>query len=230
VFGCNGYLLDEAVTKLPCAANLTALDLGSLESSSVVQALAHVAMPKLTWLSVRHDLVDDDCLAALTFPTLNTLRLEKNHLHGERVEALLEALPNLERLSIGDNTLGDQGVQSIAHSEHVAKLRHLEISSTRCSSDAVGALIEGGKLTELRSLELACNEDIKRKAIQVLATGPFDKLAHLSLSYISKTEIASLFAEAWLPSEQRGEDNYQRALNLDGTAVPHPRKAKKKKT
>jgi hypothetical protein len=188
-------------------------------------------MPKLTWLSVRHNLVDETALEPVKkFSTLTTLRAEKNHLHGERIDALLEALPNLERLSIGDNTLGDQGVQSIAHSEHIAKLRHLEISSTRCSSDAVGALIEGGKLTELRSLELACNEDIKRKAIQALATGPFDKLAHLSLSYISKTEIASLFAEAWLPSEQRGEDNYQRALNLDGTAVPHPRKAKKKKT
>jgi hypothetical protein len=196
-----------------------------------VRALSDATLPKLTWLSVRHNYASDGDLEALAhLSTVTTLRAEKNMIGHQGVKTVIEAMPNLVSLSIGDTALGNHGVLAIAYGAHAAKLRHLEISSTQCSSDAVEALIECGNLTELRSLELACNESIKRAGIQALADGPFDKLELLSLTYIANSDIAPLFADSWLPAERSGEDKYQRKLALDGTAVPHKRKPKKKKT
>lgn len=231
LFGCPGRRqVADALANLPCAATLKALDLGSMESSECVSGLELADLPKLEWLSVRHNSARDSDLEALTkFSTVQTLRLEKNPITSDGVKALIDAMPNLVTLSAGDSAIGDYGVIAIAYGKHASKLRHLEIDSSQCGSDAIHALLDCGNLTELRTLGLACNEDIKRAAIQAIADGPFDKLSHLSLSYITDDDLSPLFADAWLPSERGGEHTYQRKLALDGTAVPHTRKAKKKK-
>jgi uncharacterized protein (TIGR02996 family) len=231
LFGCPGRRqVADALANLPCSAKLKALDLGSMESSECVSGLELAELPKLEWLSVRHNVARDSDLEGLTkFSTVRTLRIEKNPITSDGVKTVLEAMPNLVTLSAGDSAIGDYGVIAIAYGGHARTLRHLEIDSSQGGTDAIDALIDSGNLTELRTLGLACNEDIKRAALQALADGPFDKLAHLSLAYVTNDDIAPLFADAWLPAERGGEHTYQRKLALDGTAVPHTRKAKKKK-
>ncbi len=82
MFGCVGYSeVAAALANLPCAPNLTALDIGSMESSQCVNALADAELPKLTWLSVRHNYASDSDLESLTkFSTVKTLRAEKNNV------------------------------------------------------------------------------------------------------------------------------------------------------
>lgn len=231
LFGCpSSAQVADALTGLPCAARLMSLDLGSNESSVCVRALADAELPKLRWLSVRHNLASDGDIESLRkLPTVTTLLAEKNHLSHAGIQTVVEAMPNLERLSIGSNSIGDPGVLAIAYGEHAGRLRHLEISSTSCTTDAVEALIECGRLTELRSLELACNAGITRPGIRALADGPFDKLARLSLAYVTDSKIEPLFEHSWLPLEQGGDNSYERRLALDGTAVPHEVKPAKRK-
>ena len=229
LFGCAaGYDTAEALAAMPCTASLTALDLGSLENPDCVKGLADCELPKLDWLSIRHDLLRDDHLDAIKrLSTVTTLRAEKNTLGRDGVETILASMPNLVELDLGDNTLMDSGVLAIAYSDHVAALRRLGLDSTHATVDAIRGLIEGGKLNELRTLNLACN-DLDRSAVKMLADGPFDKMASLSLAYATRGEIEPLFAHAWLPAEDGSEHTFQRRLELSGEAVPHKAKAKKK--
>ena len=231
LFGCGKAAHDtaEALAELPCAPRLTSLDLGSIGRTRCAEALDDCTFPMLEWLNIRHNNLGDDVLQMLArFPGLKTLRVEKNAITREGAETVLGSLPVLERLSIGDNPLGDSGVLAVAWSDHVTALRHLDLDSTQSTGVGTEGLVDGGKLLELRSLGLACNE-LDRKTVTMLADGPFDKLAVLGLSYATRGNIAPLFAHAWMPAEESGEDMFQRRLELSGQAVPHKLKSKKAK-
>lgn len=222
LFGCGVRSeTGRALATMPCAATLKRLDLGSQEYSSIVGGLEDCRFPALTWLSVRHDKLEDHDVDSIKhFTKLTTLQIEMNGLGAAGVRKILAHMPELVTLSISDNPLGNRGVLAIARSEHVASLRHLKIGSTKITNAAIEGLVEGGKLNELRTLDLACNE-LGRPAVIRLADGPFDKLSELSLAYGPQFETAPLFAESWLPADEPGEDKYQRRLDLTGRAVPH---------
>lgn len=195
-----GPEIARALVRLPCAARLISLDLGCT-GRSIMDGLSDTALPSLTRLNLRR--------SGLQASDLGTLA----------------RFPRLEQLVLDDNRLDDDGVRALGRSEHVRQLRHLGLSSTSCSSGAVTALIEGGRLTELRTLDLSSNGQIEWPALEALADGPFDKMEVLSVGGRTGRSSAELFEHAWLPAEGHGQDrsrheHYQRRLALDGSAVP----------
>lgn len=239
ISGCvGGPRIANALTRLPCASRLTALTLGWAHHGHGVRALGDAELPMLKQLGIQNNGASpEDVKVLVRFPAVTELHADRNSIGRAGVHTILDAMPNLELLSLADNRLGEPGISLIAHSERVAKLRHLVLSGTHCSTDAVRALIDGGKLTELRTLKLGGNADIELDGIEALACGPFDKLAHLEISGLAGREHAPLFVGSWLPADELGDLAYhrhgepgditvQRRLALDGTAVPHVSKPK----
>lgn len=219
--GQGGAEVANALTRLPCAAHLTDLGLGQMGNASSVYALGSAELPMLRRLSVRDNGLGNRDLAVLArFPTLTALRAEGNAIGSRGVRTILDATQNLDRLWLEHNPLDNEGVIAIGYSDRIAKLRYLFLSRTYCSLPGVHALVDGGKLTELRTLELAHNT-IFQSGVIALATGPFDKLGHLNVSHTVADDLAPLFAGAWLQSEQGYEGCFQRRLASDGTAVPY---------
>lgn len=225
LFGCHPReAVAEALPRLRCSGQLETLDLGSIGRPDAVRALAHCELPRLARLSVRHAGVGDrDVEAFAHFPTVKHLSAEKNALTGAGASALIDRFPALESLQLADCPTGTKGAMAIAWSANAKSLRMLGLSYTGAGPDAAEAIATSGNLNALRVLNASWNEG-KKAFVVALAGAPFEAMARLSVGGNMRGSSGPLFEDGWLV---RGEEIYERRLELDGSVVPRKKRAAK---
>lgn len=208
------------LSRLPCAATLTQLSLESHQDAAVVQALGECAFPALRQLSIEDNRATDDLIGVVArFPALTALHAGSNRLTWRSAERIL-ALSALRTLLLPRNKLGNRGALAIAQSARAPLLRHLDLDGNDLDNGAIYGFVDAGRLNDLRSLSVHSN-DLGDLGGRLLAEGPFDRMARLSLRPTSYT--ARLFEEGWLPVGITGSE-YERKLEPSGRAVPRRRR------
>ncbi len=197
----------EALASSPFLSQLTTLRLaGNAIGLRGVQALA--ASPFLTRIEVL-DLdgcrLDADALAALaSAPGLSRI-VELSVRHNRLGDAATAALGtadwrHLERLHLDNVHLGGAGIESLAASPLVARLRTLGLGSNRLTSTDLAALTRSAHLRQLESLTLDGNPLGPGGAVTLGVSGHLFHLSHLDVAdcELGDAGLAALAVAPWL--------------------------------
>jgi uncharacterized protein (TIGR02996 family) len=164
-----------------------------------------VRMPRLEELYLFADGIDLANLFGLThLENLRVLQVYHNWDYPLQTLAGNESVTNLTHLLLHPKALGSwsdlpayitrEGLESIAHSPYLQKLKHLRLRLTRFGDEGIRVLLESGLLARLESLDLrhGCVTDT---GARLLAQSPASQgLRHLDLGHnaLTATGIAAL--------------------------------------
>jgi uncharacterized protein (TIGR02996 family) len=164
----RGRIGDAGVKELGAAPFMPDLQRLNVAGNGIgpdgVAELTASARGPLETLVLTDDRIGDDGAARLGASelrrSLRRLYLTRCGLGAEGLEALLvQGMPRLETLCLGENDLDDDGAEVLAaHAERLPSLRHLELPATELGDTGVQALV-GSKL-DLKRL------DVRRNPIQ----------------------------------------------------------------
>lgn len=217
----NRRKLTEALLQRPELAALTQLDVSGaqLEEATLGLALATNKRLKLTQLNLRQNGVDGEILgklfdASTSWPQLRRLELGQNPLGERGAQALAQAkLPQLRQLGLNMSALGIRGMDRLSHSDRLSQLTHLDLSDLELSMPqtlAICARRPWPALTQLNFKRSRFSALGVTALLESLADGQLESL-NLSFCALDQDSVAQLAASAKL----RGLTS----LDLSGNAI-----------
>ena len=159
--------LDRQLNKLADRAELRRLRLLDLSMNGVARIGAENLarcphLSRLEYLDLSNNNLRDEGVAALSVAghlgALHTLDIAYNSVIGAVPRLVTSpALPNLRRLRLGGNFLGDRGAIDLARTPQLTRLETLDLSGSGLRERGAEALASSAFVTGLRELDLSRN-------------------------------------------------------------------------
>ncbi|HOP64764.1 MAG TPA: hypothetical protein PK906_15395, partial [Spirochaetota bacterium] len=124
-------------------------------------ALVHGRFRYLEVLSVGSNELTDKLLLheneCLFSKSLRELSISENSMGPNALEQILECFPNLKKIDISENPVGDRGIQIIADSPAAGNIKSLKLSRCNLGPEGMEFLFKSSSFKKLQSLELVGN-------------------------------------------------------------------------
>lgn len=167
----NGQITAEGVRALaesPFFAGLTSLDLSGndVNESGVRSVVESRTLSGIESLKLSGNPIGDAGLATLL-----------------RSQLLTRTLDREPRLDLRDAAIGPSGAESLARSQHLARVAHIDLSGNYLGDAGAVALARSGRLGSLRTLRLARNQVTDAGAVTIAtaaAEAPYLRLLDLA--------------------------------------------------